>query len=334
MGLAAGMDLSVVIPLYRCEGTIRPLCDRLECALRGLPDIDSFEIILVEDHGPDQSWRLIREICAEKPFVRGMLLSRNFGQHHAITAGLTACTGDWAVVMDGDLQDRPEDIRLLWGAVAPDTDMVCARRPRRKHAWWRRMGSALTFQIFSFLSGMTIDPAVTNFRLMSRTAIDAFLSMGETNRILGAHLEWLGFKAAFVEMQHYERAEGRSGYSVMRLARMAVDLILSHSNRPLMLSVAVGSTICFITCCVIAYVLFEWFANGRVINGWTSLMLSVWFLGGAVIANLGLLGIYIGKIFDETKRRPNFIVARTINFGDAHSSDNLVQVPDAHRKAL
>src|SRR4029079_3739719 len=119
--------------------------------------------------------------------------------------GLDLSRGRWVAIMDGDLQDRPEDIKQLWAAAGPEIDMVCARRPRRQHSWWRRLGSRFAFKTFSLLSGVTFDPVITNFRIMNRTVVDAYLSLGERNRVLGPHLEWLGFNTAFVDLTHEAR---------------------------------------------------------------------------------------------------------------------------------
>jgi dolichol-phosphate mannosyltransferase len=305
------IDLSVVVPVYRGAPFLRELHRRLVATLE--PLVARFEIVLVEDGGPDESWSIIEDLARKDARVRGVGLSRNFGQHHAITAGLRHARGQWIVVMDGDLQDPPEEIAKLWAKAQEGHDCVLARRARRGDGSGKRLSSWLFYRVFNYLADLNYryDGTVANFSIISRRVADAINGMGEAVRFYGGFLTWTGFAKAYVDVTHVRRPGGESGYTFLKLMRLATNIILAHSNKPLRLCVYAGlllSALAFVGGLVhIVRVV----AHGSPVMGWTSLIVSVWFSTGAIILALGILGLYVDRIFTEVKHRPLYIVRKT-----------------------
>lgn len=307
------MMLSIISPVYRSKASLVRLYEEVTALVGMLPGLTDYEIILVEDCGGDGSWEVLEELAARDRHVRAVQLSRNFGQHHAITAGMDLCRGDWAVVMDCDLQDRPSDIALLWAKAQEGYDVVNARRQDRKDGLFKRFASFLFHRIFEWLSGLSYDPKVANFRIMHRNVLNAYADMRESVRSLGAQVHWLGFRTGYVDVQHAERAEGSSSYSFAKLLGLAVDTAVSYSIKPLRLSVGIGLSIAATSAAVSLWFFVRSLVWKIPVEGWSSLMVSMWFLGGVIIANLGVIGIYLGKVYDESRRRPIYVIAKRVN---------------------
>jgi len=307
------MVLSIIIPVYHCEKCLVPLHERIVQTVNTLDNISDYEIIFVEDGGQDGSWETIEMLAKQDKHVRGIQLSRNFGQHHSISAGIELCKGDWAVVMDCDLQDCPEDIVHLWKKAQEGYDVVNARRQARQDSWWRRSSSHLYHIILEWLSGLSYDPQVANFRIVSRKVISAYNSMQETSRTFGGQVQWLGFTTAYIDVQHESRYEGKSAYTFRKLFGAAIEVITSYSNKPLKLSIGLGIAISFFAAMASIWIMIRAFYWGIPVIGWASLMVSIWFLGGIIIANLGIIGLYIGKIYDETRKRPIYVISKRVN---------------------
>lgn len=307
------MKISIISPFYKSKKSIIPLYSRLDKALNSVCAPEDREFVFVEDRGEDGSWEMLEQLALKDPRVKAVRFSRNFGQHYGITAGLELCTGDWAVVMDCDLQDRPEEIPRLYKKAMEGYDIVCARRGRRKDPSWKRLTSLMFAKSFSWLSGMKYDPEVANFRIISRKVINAYCSMREKLRFFGGHLEWLGFNTAYIDVEHGARYEGKSSYSIRKLIDLAVDTIIAYSDKPLRLSIKTGFAIALGAFLYALYLSFRKFILEIPVEGWTSMMVSLWFLGGLIIANLGIIGIYLGKVFDETKKRPLYVISDRIN---------------------
>lgn len=307
------MKLSIAVPWYKSPGTVLPLYNQCMEAVAQLPEFTAIEFVFVEDGGQDQTWQEIAALAKEHNNVKAMRLSRNFGQHHALTACLDLCDGDWVVVMDCDLQDRPGEIPLLWAKAREGYDMVCARRGRRKDKIWKRFTSLCFGRIFTLLSGMKYDSQVGNFRIMSKKVVLAFRQMREATRNMGGQLQWLGFKVGYVDVRHGARYCGESSYTIPKLISLAVDSIIAYSDKPLRIFCALGSIFAFFAFIFALYIIMRKLLWGIDITGWTSLIISIWFLGGLLLASIGFLGLYIGHIYFETKHRPIYIVAERIN---------------------
>lgn len=303
--------LSVISPVYRGEKMLDELVSRITASVSSITD--SFEIILVNDASPDYSWDKICDICSRNKKVIGINLSRNFGQHYAITAGLSYSTGEWVVVMDCDLQDRPEEIPNLYAKAMEGFDSVMAQRVVRHDTYFKRLSSKLFYQVFSYLTGTSQDARVANFGIYHRKVVDAIMSMGDSIRYFPAQVQWVGFRKVFLPVDHSERAEGKSSYSFSKLFRLALDTMISFSDKPLRIMVKFGFCITLLSILAGLYYFIKWLCGGVVVLGYTSIMISVWFLAGVVVSLLGVVGLYIGKMFDKIKNRPLFIVSETRN---------------------
>jgi dolichol-phosphate mannosyltransferase len=301
--------ISVVIPVYKAEGCLEELYSRLSTALSGISDC--YEIILVEDCGGDQSWPIIEHISARDSRVRGIQFSRNFGQHSGLTAGLDVARGDWVVVMDCDLQDRPEEIPRLYAAAKKGFDIVVARRGIRRDALHKRVTSWLFYKIFSYLADIEYDGQSGNFRIMSRKVVANFRRMGEQLRFFGGLVQWMGFPTSSIEVQHAARYTGESTYTYGKLWRLASETIIAHSDKPLRIAVRFGFVMALLAFLYGTYILIHSIVYGSIIQGWSSLIVSLYFVSGIIICILGILGIYLGKTFDECKKRPLYIISKT-----------------------
>jgi len=308
-GMATARPLiSVVVPVYKAEKTLDELYRRLKLAIETITP--AFEIVLVEDCGGDNSWGVIERLAAADPRVRGLQFSRNFGQHYGITAGLDHCSGEWAVVMDCDLQDRPEEIPRLYAKAQEGYDVVLALRGPRQDPLLKRATSWLFYRLFSYLADIDIDGDSGNFRIMSRQVIDNFGRMREQLRFFGGHVQWMGFPTTGIQVQHAGREEGKSTYTFAKLRKLAADTILAYSDKPLRMAVSLGLSIAAISFCFGGWILLRALFHGIAIPGWASMIVSLYFIGGLIIGILGILGLYLGKTFDEVKRRPLYIVRR------------------------
>jgi len=302
--------ISVVIPVYKAGNFLKEFYGRLKSSLESITD--DFEIIMVEDCGGDRSWEIIRELQKEDKRLKGIQFTRNFGQHYGITAGLDHCKGDWVVVMDCDMQDRPEEIPRLYAKAQEGQDMVLAVRTERQHSFYRRATSWLFYKVFSYLTDMDYDGRVGNFRIMSKKVVEQFCQMREQLRFFGGLLHWMGFPAATLDVSHGERCEGKSTYTFRKLWKLAMNTIIAYSDKPLRLCVRLGFTLSFLSVLFAFYIIYKNLMYGVPVLGWSSLMVSLYFIGGAIIATLGIIGIYIGKAFDETKKRPLYIISKKL----------------------
>jgi polyisoprenyl-phosphate glycosyltransferase len=304
--------LSIVSPVYKAEKIIDELVARLTAELSKITD--SYEIVLVEDAGPDNSWDKIVENCKKDPHVKGIKFSRNFGQHHAITAGLDYCVGEWVVVMDCDLQDRPEEIINLYTEAQKGYDIVYARRKQRQDKFMKRMTSQLFYFVFSYLSGSKQDGTVANFGIYHRKVIDAINTMREPLRVFSAMSRWVGFKHSSIDVEHASRFEGTTSYNWSRLIDFALDYAISYSQKPLKLAVRLGLTISCLSVLYTIYVIIAYYSGIITQAGYTSLIISIWFLSGLIIFILGIIGLYVGKTFEGIKNRPIYIINKKENF--------------------
>lgn len=305
------MDISVVIPVYGCRAAIPELYDRLCKSLENL--VDEFEIILVDDCCPQNSWEEIQKVCQKDSRVIGLRLSRNFGQIKAITAGLDQSKGDWVVVMDCDLQDRPEAIADLYKKAQEGYDVVFARRKDRKDTALTKFLSKFFYKIYDYFTDGNFDNAICNFSISKRMVIDSYCRMREQNRAYTLFIKWLGFKQATIDADADVRFEGKSSYNFKRKIKMAFEFITSQSNKPLLFSVKAGFVIAMISFIYIFSLVIRKLAFGNVDIGWTSVIASIYLIGGILLCAIGVVGIYVGNIFNEAKKRPLYVVAEKLN---------------------
>ncbi|MBR7029962.1 MAG: glycosyltransferase family 2 protein [Prevotella sp.] len=305
------MDLSVVSPVYRGEKMLSELVERIHKAIS--PLTDNYEIVLVNDCSPDNSWECISEICKVDKKVKGINLSRNFGQPYAITAGLTYAKGNYIAVIDCDLQNKPEDLPAMYQKALEGYDVVSARRVVREDTFMKRMSSAIFHRVYDFLSGFDTDKAVAEFGVYSRKIVDVYCSIPEYSRSFVELIHTLGFRKTTVDVLHDHRLEGKSSYNLYRLLKLSYNSIISNSNRPLHLAVALGLMMSILSFLMAIYNIFAKFLGLNEVAGYTSTIFSIWFVGGLLLLMMGVLGLYIGKIFDQVKGRPVFIVSDTLN---------------------
>lgn len=298
--------LSIVSPVYGCKTCLYELYTRLKESLEKITT--DFEIILVNDGSPDGAWETIVELSIKDRRVKGINFSRNFGQHYAIAAGLDNCKGEWVVVMDCDLQDQPEEIIKLYDKTKEGFQIVFAQRFQRKDSWLKRIYSRLFYSVFGFMTDTIQDPAIANFGIYHKNVIDTICKMGDYHKYFPTMVRWVGFKYTKNRVSHAVRISGSSSYSFRKSVRLAVDIILSFSDKPLRLTVKFGFLISCLASAFAIYNLILFLDDKILVPGYTSLIISVWFLSGLTIMVLGVVGLYIGKTFDKVKGRPSYII--------------------------
>jgi len=301
----AAPSFSVVVPVYQCVGCLEALCERLEFALSELAS--KFEIILVDDRSRDDSWKKIVELRRFHPSVFGVRLSRNFGQHRAILAGMEEAQGDIVVVMDCDLQDPPEKIAALYEKFQQGYEIVVGRRISRSHSYFRVKAASLFFGLLNRISDQKYDGSFGSFAMLSRKALNEFLRFRERDRHFQLILSWIGFERGTVDYEHQPREAGQSSYTLGRLLRHAADGIFFQSTGFLRWVVGLG-LIYAVGGLLLALFLSVRAMFDNVPTGWTSLAVLMMINTGVVLVSVGIVGLYIGKIFDQVKERPLFIV--------------------------
>lgn len=302
-------ELSVVIPVYNAEACLLALHGRLTDTLRTLAV--NYEIVLVDDRSTDHSWAALVQLAKQDLHVRVYRLSRNFGQHAAITAGMHHCSGAWAVVMDCDLQDPPEDIPRLYAKALEGFEVVLARRTQRPHSFFRRLAAGLYFTLLNLFNKTTVDPRHGTFSVISRKVINAYLRMGDRARHYLFLLRWLGFTTASVDYEPAERFAGDSGYTLGRLLQHAFDGIFFQTTAFLRWIVYLGFTIAAGGVVLAGYLVVHALTHDLP-SGWTSLAVLILLVGGLITVSVGVAGLYVGKIFDEVRGRPLFVVSEQV----------------------
>jgi dolichol-phosphate mannosyltransferase len=242
--------------------------------------------------------------------VRGLRLSRNFGQHAAIAAGLHHAKGSKVVVMDCDLQDLPEEIPRLLAALHDQSEVVLAQRTQRQDGPLKRLGSWAFYRVLGWLTDGFHDHTVGNFGAYSCKVIDAINGMPETDRFFPLLVRWTGFRTTRVPVGHGRRQEGRSGYTFRKLLNLAVNVALSYSDKPLRLVIRLGLIFALLALCVVGIAIWQYLAGDIQVAGFTSIIASIWLVGSVAITCLGIIGLYLGRLFTIAKGRPHYIVAQ------------------------
>lgn len=309
--MSDSIEISIVSPVYRAEPIIDKLVERIIAAVSQLTS--SYEIILVEDGGPDGSWGKIQENCVKNPNVKGVKLSRNYGQQHAIQAGLDVAKGSYIVTMDCDLQDQPEEIYKLLNKCKEGVEIVVASRKNRQDSALKKMLSRIFYSALGYLTETKQDRTVANFACYQRKAVQAMAQVKDHNRYYPMLQQLVGFNYAKIEIEHAEREEGNSSYSFGKRMRLAMDTILTFSDKPLRLTVKFGVFLSFISICAAITMVVLYFFSDVKADGWASLALMISFFSGLIIAVLGVVGLYVGRTFESVKQRPTYIVQETIN---------------------
>ena len=301
--------ISVVVPVYNSEDCLVELTKRLHKSLKKITS--DYEIIYVEDGGGDRSWEMIMRESQIDKRIKGIHFCRNFGQHHALTAGLDYAKGDWIVAMDCDLQDSPEEIETLYNNAIKGYDVVLAQRTRQGDSKLKRDLSKLFYKVFDYLAGTTTDPTVGTFRIFSQKVNQTFRSMREEQRFFGGMFQWMGFRTHSIDIPSSARYSGKSSYNFRKRLNLSMTAIISFSNKPLILSVKLGFLICLFSVLYSCRLIYRKLVYDIPVEGWTSVIVSLYLIGGLIIMNSGIIGIYIGRIYDQTKNRPIYIIDET-----------------------
>lgn len=305
------IELSVVVPVFNSDKIVPQLVGQLRNVLAGITR--AYEIILVDDGSPDMSWESICKTCSKFLEVRGLRLSRNFGQHYAISAGLSFARGNWVIVMDCDLQDRPVEIPRLLEKVAEGYDAVLARRAMRQDSFFKKLSSRLFYGTLEWLTGTAHDPAIANFGIYSAKVIATINSMPESIRYFPIMVRWVGFRTVSLDVEHAARPEGKTSYNLQRLFNLALDICLAYSDKPLRMAVSTGFVVSSIGFVFAGFTALQAFRGKIQVLGYASVIVSLWVLSGLMIFILGVVGLYVGKCFEGVKRRPAFIISETRN---------------------
>ena len=314
---AQPVKISVVIPVLNEAGNIPELTRVLShvltelCSREGFP-ADAWEIVFVDDGSRDGSWALIEERHGLDPRVGGLRLSRQFGHHNAVTAGLDRASGAAVVVMDGDLQDPPEEIPALYERYKAGFDLVYGVRRERQDRLLKRVNSRLFWWAMNGVSGLHMPPNQMMLRVLSRRFVDALGEMRETARFVHGMMAWAGFRVTTVEVQHHARRAGRTNYSFVRQLRLALYAITSFSTTPLRVASVLGLVTSMASCAVGVALIVAKFLYGYPVQGWASIVTSMFFLAGVQLFVLGIMGEYIGKTYKEVQRRPLYFVAEAL----------------------
>lgn len=304
--------LSIVIAVYNEGEPLVTLCDRINDSVSGL--FDEFEILLVDDRSTDNSWSVIKRLCSERKYIKGMRFIRNFGQHSALTAGIENASGDYIVLMDCDQQDEPENIPKLYkNLIDKDLQIVYAVRVQRKDKWVKIFSSWLINRVLEILTGYKHNHKVGTYRIFTHVVRESLLAMPEKKKYIAGMFYWLGFEYDLVEVKHQTRANGESKYTLRKQLKLARLGILSSSTKLLSIGIYIGFFTAILAVIMTAYYLYmKLFYN--VPLGYSSLIVSMLFIGGAILIVLGILGEYLREIVDEVKARPNHIIENKINF--------------------
>jgi glycosyltransferase involved in cell wall biosynthesis len=300
---------SIVVPVYNEEAVVERFIDRSLAVLDRLPD---GELIAVDDGSRDRSYEILTELRRRDPRLKLVKLSRNFGHQIAITAGIDQASGDTVTVIDADLQDPPELILDMVEEWRNGADVVFAIRRSRKGESAFKVGTAHVFyRVLGTMAEVDVPPDSGDFRLMSRAAADALRSMRERNRYVRGMVGWVGMQQAIVEYDRDPRAAGETKYPLRKMVRLALDGIMSFSTRPLRWAVWLGALASTIGFALGLYALVARLAGRQLVPGWSSLIVTVLFLGGVQLVMLGVLGEYLGRVYDEVRQRPLYLIDKT-----------------------
>jgi polyisoprenyl-phosphate glycosyltransferase len=309
MSSRSHVEISVVVPTYGCATCLHTLHERLTNTLRAMAV--TYELVFVDDRATDGSWDVLHQLAANDPHIRAYRLSRNFGQHIAITAGMARANGRWVVVMDCDLQDPPEEIPRLYAKALEGHDIVFARRVGRPGSGVRRQGGKLYFRLLNWVAGTEIDRTFGTFSIISRKVADAYLEFRDRDRHYLFILYWLGFNHATIEFPYAERHSGRSGYGLRALLDHALDGLVFQTTVVLRWIVYAGFVLAAAGVLLACYILAV-HVGGSSPPGWASLAVFSLLLSGFVITSSGIIGLYVGKMFEQVKERPLYVVDQEI----------------------
>jgi dolichol-phosphate mannosyltransferase len=310
--------VTIAIPIHNEEEVLPELLRRVFAVLDQTPG-GPHELLMVDDGSRDQSLRILEEAAQRDPRVRVLVLSRNFGHQAAVSAAFDHATGDVMMVMDGDLQDAPEALPILLERLDQGFDVVYVRRTQRKEALWLRTAYHFAYRIITRLSKVALPVDAGDFALLSRRAVDAVRALPERQRYLRGLRSWVGFRQTGEVIERHARAAGESKYSVGGLIGLALDGTFAFSTAPLRFIGLLGGCVLLFAAGFSLYAVYDRLVLGRSPQGFTALTVLVTLVGGMMLISLWIIGEYVGRIYEEVKRRPVYLVDRTVG-GESHPS--------------
>lgn len=301
-------DISIIVPIYNEEKNLDELYTRLENCL--LKITKSYEILFINDGSKDKSEGIIKTYADKNPNIKYINLSRNFGHQIAISAGIDKCNGKVVVIMDGDLQDPPELIPELYKKHKEEGyNVVYAKRKSRKgEGFLKKVTAKFFYRILSKITSINIPLDTGDFRLFDSKILKHLRLMPEKHKFIRGQISWLGFKQTFIEYDRDSRKHGETKFTYKKMVNFAIDGITSFSSFPLKFVTILGFIVSVLALIIILYALYSKFVLDRVINGWTSLIISTMFIGGVQLLSIGIIGEYISRINSEVKNRPIYII--------------------------
>jgi dolichol-phosphate mannosyltransferase len=303
-------EICVVAPIYNEEQTISEFVKQVTNTLSQI-SID-YEIILIDDGSKDSSWGKIKKEVVSNSKVRGIKLSRNFGHHYAISAGLHKANAKWTVVMDSDLQDRPDVIKDLYSKAKEGYEVVFVSRINRPESFGYLFLQKLFYKLLNLFSGLKFNSRQANFSIIEDKVVNAFRQFPENSRFYGSTIKWLGFKTTEINAPHGTRFSGKPSYTFKKRVKLALDIILSFSDRPLKFAIYFGTLMALLAIIISVWIVWGALNDEFVVLGWASLMASIFFVGGSILIVLGILGTYLGRVFNEVKNRPLYVISDEI----------------------
>ncbi|MBQ2303844.1 MAG: glycosyltransferase [Bacteroidales bacterium] len=301
------MDLSVIIPSYNEERNVGIMHERLTKTLSEITD--SYEMIFVNDCSKDQTLLRIKELAEKDSHVKYLSFSRNFGHQIAVSAGLDFCTGEAVVIIDGDLQDPPELISKMYERYKEGYKVVYAKRKTREgETWFKKATAKIFYRLLASMTSIDIPVDVGDFRLIDRVIVEHLRNMPEKSKYIRGQIAWIGYKQTFVEYHRDARLYGTTNYPLKKMLRFALDGITAFSDKPLKIASGLGIFSAIVSLLALVYALVSHFCFHATITGWTSLILSVLFIGGVQLITIGIIGEYIARINNDVRNRPLYIL--------------------------
>ena len=315
--------VSVIVPMYYEEEVAEECYKRLKKVLEGLSEKYLYEIIFINDGSKDKTLNILENIAQDNKNVKVISFSRNFGHQCAVTAGLKYITGDAIVIIDADLQDPPELIPEMLKLWEDGNEVIYGKRKSREgESKFKLLTASMFYKTLNALSDVEIPKDTGDFRLVDRKVVEVINSLPEHNKFLRGLFSWVGFKQIPFEYERKERVAGKTKYPLSKMLKLAQDGIFSFSTKPLRIVGTMGIISILISIIILIYSILSYIFNWNdLASGWTSMMVTMTFLGGMILISLWMTGEYVGRIYDETKRRPEYIIERTFNIGEGNKEE-------------
>lgn len=301
------MEISAIVPSYNEEKNVPFIYKRLTDTLSQISD--KYEIIFVNDCSKDSTLSVIKQISEEDSHVKYISFSRNFGHQIAVSAGLDMCKGNAVVIIDGDLQDPPELILEMYKKYQEGYKVVYAKRKTREgETWFKKATAKLFYRFLAAMTSIEIPVDVGDFRLIDKVIVNHLRNMPEKSKYIRGQISWIGYKQTFVEYHRDARLYGKTNYPLKKMLRLAFDGITAFSDKPLKMASAIGIISAILSLLAIIYALISYFIFDSAVSGWTSLIISVLFIGGVQLITIGIIGEYIARINNDVRNRPLYII--------------------------